>query len=152
VAESCNGLDDDCDGTIDDGAGCPCEVETYGGHAYQLCPTARSWLAARMSCESYGYSLAVIETAGEDAFVYGEMASRGFIDTWIGLNDVLTEMTWVWLDGTPLAYTHWDAGEPNDGAGGEDCGVIMRMTGRETEWDDRSCDTEYPYVCEAPAP
>lgn len=150
--EACNGLDDDCDARIDEGAGCPCDRREHGGHAYLVCPDARSWLGARSRCEASGYTLAVVETAAEDAFLYGEIASRGLDDTWIGLNDAVTEGTWVWLDGVPLGYEHWDEGEPNDGAGGEDCGVIMTREGRESEWDDRPCDGERPYLCEAGAP
>jgi len=153
-AEGCDGDDDDCNTRIDEGAACPGPVvQGAPGTAYLLCDEERSWAAARMVCESVGYSLAVIDDATEDALVYGELDARGFADTWIGLNDILTEMSWVWLDGIALGYTHWDDGEPNDGGdGGEDCGVIMTRDGRESEWDDRACDSERPYVCEAPAP
>lgn len=150
-AETCDGTDEDCDGTVDEAAGCPCDVVSRDGHGYMLCPGPRTWLAARMHCELFGYSLAVVEDAAEDAFVFGEVDGRSFDDTWLGHNDVLTEGTWVWLDGVPLAYTHWDAGEPND-SGGEDCGVVMTAAGRESEWDDRSCGDERPYVCESPPP
>lgn len=153
-AEVCDGEDDDCDTRVDEGAACPCPVvQGAAGTAYLFCDEDRSWAAARMVCEGTGYSLAVVEDATEDALIYGELAARGFADAWIGLNDILTEMTWVWLDGVPAAYTHWDDGEPNDGSsGGEDCGVIMTREGRESEWDDRPCDSERPYVCETPAP
>ena len=152
--EVCDGEDDDCDTRVDEGAACPCPVvQGAAGTAYLFCDEDRSWAAARMVCEGTGYSLAVVEDATEDALIYGELAARGFADAWIGLNDILTEMTWVWLDGVPAAYTHWDDGEPNDGSsGGEDCGVIMTREGRESEWDDRPCDSERPYVCETPAP
>lgn len=152
--ETCDGTDEDCDGVIDDGAMCPCPVVAFAAHAYLFCgASARTWAAARATCESVGYSLVVIENAPEDAFVYGELAARGFADTWVGLNDLVTETSWVWLNGVPVLYTHWDSGEPNDGGtSGEDCGVIMTRAGRESEWDDRDCASERPFVCEAPAP
>ena len=33
----CNGLDDDCNGVIDDGDVCPCQVLRNNGRLYQLC-------------------------------------------------------------------------------------------------------------------
>ncbi len=153
VAESCDGADEDCDERIDEGvAGCPCETLVRGDHTYMLCPMGRSWPGARLHCESYGYSLAVVQDGGEDRFLYEGIAARDFADTWIGHNDLLEEGAWVWLDGIPIVYSHWDEGEPNDG-GGEDCGLIMTRHGRESEWDDRPCESERPYICEAsPAP
>ncbi len=151
AAETCDGADEDCDGSIDEGGVCPCPVVERAGRAYLFCDaTTRSWAAARVSCESVGYALVAVEDATEDAFVYGQLASRGFADTWVGLNDLVTEMTWVWNGGVPVVYTHWDSGEPNDGgSSGEDCGVIMTRSGRESEWDDRDCGDARPYVCEA---
>jgi len=147
--ESCDGVDDDCDGHIDEGAaGCPCEALVRDTQTYMVCPTPRSWAGARLFCESHGYTLAIVESAAEDAYLYDAIAARGFSDTWIGHNDLLEEGRWVWLDGSPLVYSHWDEGEPNDG-GGEDCGLIMTRHGRESEWDDRPCESERPHICEA---
>lgn len=149
--EVCNGLDDDCDGVVDNGAACPCDVAHLLGGSYLLCGPPRSFAAARASCQSLGYDLAVIEDPDEDAAIYGEIASRGFLDTWIGLSDAEDEDTWVWVDGSLLTYEHWDSGEPNDGGThGEDCALMMTSPGREAEWDDRPCNTDRPYVCEAP--
>jgi len=156
-AEVCDGEDDDCDSRIDEGAGCPCPVlQGPSGNAYLICDRAEAdelgWTQARAECEAVGYALVEIDDAAEDAFVYAAIDSRGLGTTWIGLNDRDTEMTWVWLDGTPLGYEHWDAGEPNDGSGsGEDCAVIMTAPpSRASEWDDRTCSDGYDYVCEAP--
>ena len=148
--ESCNGIDDDCDGIVDEQAGCPCDVEVRGTSAYLICADRRAWTEAADGCAAVGYTLVVIEDGAEDAFVYGEIDRRGLPDTWIGFNDRETEGRFVWLDGVPGAYTHWDGGEPNNGGnGGEDCAVLMTADGRRTEWDDRPCGTDRPYVCEA---
>lgn len=149
AAETCNGLDDDCDGAIDDGAGCPCDVAVRDGRPYLICVNQMGWFAARNICHSVGYDLAVANDAGEDAFLFGELQRRGLGGAWIGLNDHVAEGQWVWLDGQPLLYSHWDQGEPNNGGnGGEDCGIIMTDPNRAAEWDDRECDSTRPFLCE----
>lgn len=159
LPETCNGRDDDCDGAIDEDAGCPCEVIAGPGgvpgrlSAYLLCREGRNWVLARQLCQGVGYDLVALEDAAEDAFVYGAIASRGFGGTWLGLNDRAAEGVWIWLDGAPVGYSHWDRGEPNDGGnGGEDCGIVMTGDGRQTEWDDRGCESVRPFVCEAASP
>jgi hypothetical protein len=147
VDEVCNGLDDDCDDAIDEGAGCPCPVAQVGDVPLLLCDQSLEWPAARDLCRTAGYDLVVLQAAEVDAFIYSEMQARGFGDTWIGLNDRQNEGHWVWLDGIPTGYTHWDGGEPNDGGSGEDCALIMTANGRQAEWDDRPCAQPHPFVC-----
>jgi hypothetical protein len=159
LPEACNGRDDDCDGAIDEEAGCPCDVVAgpIAGPAesstYLLCREGRNWVLARQFCQGFGYDLVALEDGAEDTFIYGAIAARGFGGTWLGLNDRAAEGQWVWLDGAPVLYSHWDQGEPNDGGnGGEDCGVVMTGDGRQSEWDDRGCESVRPFVCEAAAP
>ncbi|MEO8698840.1 MAG: C-type lectin domain-containing protein [Kofleriaceae bacterium] len=93
-----------------------------------------TYAAAKLACESIDAHLAVLTTAALDT------AAEAFVgtnDTWIGLDDLATEATFVWVDGTPLAFANFHAGEPND-SGGEDCAVIAGLrTGKQ--WDDRPC-------------
>ena len=118
---------------------------------YLVCSTTMGWFAARNLCHSVGYDLAVVDDAGEDADLLQELNRRGLGNTWLGLNDHLAEGQWVWLDGQPLMYSHWDSGEPNNGGDGEDCGVLMTDEGRRSEWDDRDCDSARPFLCELSA-
>jgi len=149
VAETCDGTDEDCDDRIDEGATCPCEQLSWEGRSYLFCDAERSWPGARMHCESTGYSLAVIDDASEDSFVFAAVLAREWGDTWLGHNDLVDEGVWSWLDGEAMRYVNWDVGEPNDGGDrGEDCGVVMTADGRESYWDDRPCDGERTYVCE----
>jgi len=94
----------------------------------------------------------VIDDVAENAFVYGECASRGLGSTWIGLSDRDVEMSWRWVDGSALGFERWDDGEPDDGGGsGQDCAVMITIDPTSaSRWDDRTCGTDYDYVCEAP--
>ena len=63
---------------------------------------------------------------------------------WIGLSDMAHEGKFEWQHSfTPLGeYTNWNAGEPNDQRGDEDC---VHMLGRyyrkaKWSWNDYPCD------------
>jgi len=48
---------------------------------------------------------------------------------WIGLSDARTEGTFEWLDGSPVTFTKWNVGEPNDWGSNEDCAEINAAGG-----------------------
>ena len=130
---------------------CPCPLENYMGKPYLFCASNKaSWPGAQMACQQAGYDLVIINDAGENSFIFNTLKQRGAQDTWIGLNDRGVEGNFVWVDGTtPVPYARWDDGEPNDGGGNEDCGIIMlEPQRRESKWDDRPCNRDYHYVCE----
>jgi hypothetical protein len=151
--ERCNGLDDDCDGVIDDGSPCPdnCETREREGSVYQFCRYAREWDGAASRCASYGYHLVKIEDALENAYVQSEAMALGLGSTflggnvWIGLRQALAGGAHVWEDGTAPVYTAWYAGEPN---GSGQC-VRMRLPDAGA-WGDNGCGADAFYVCETP--
>jgi hypothetical protein len=92
---------------------------------------------ATAACAAVSAHLAVLTTqAANDA----AFALAGNTDIYIGLTDQAVEGTFVWVDGTPLAFANWAPMEPNNGSGAyqEDCAIIAggRMT---SQWDDRPC-------------
>ena len=67
---------------------------------------------------------------------------------WIGLTDSSVEGIYKWeSDNSPVNYTHWARGEPNDFRGRQDCISVYggRLAGF---WDDDFCDSEHYYICE----
>lgn len=123
------------------------------GSCLVLFGTPRTWSNASAACMQLGARLLVIDDADTDLVA---RTLAGTKDVFVGLTDVVTENTFVWVDGTPLGYTNWRTGEPNDGNGNfaEDCGIINGVRGGQ--WDDRPCATdpavgvlgEYPYLCQ----
>ena len=75
----------------------------------------------------------------------------GLIEATIGITDQAVENQFVFIfSGTPVTWFTWAALQPDDyyqgqnPSQGEDC-VTMDYMGN---WQDRSCDTAYPYICE----
>jgi C-type mannose receptor len=65
---------------------------------------------------------------------------------WIGLNDRVSEVSFVWASGETARYRNWYPGEPNDN-GNQDC---AQFYGRDGTWDDDFCDESKRGICEAP--
>ncbi len=150
VDETCNGVDDDADGAIDefspvnDACGpCRYEVGPNVAFVYAFCDDAVTQPAARAHCQQLGGDLASIHDDATNDFVFDRIHDRSFI----GFNDVETEDSFVWTDGTDVDYVQWDGMEPNDAEAGQDCAV---MRDAEPNWDDVSCGQGHFYVCRGP--
>jgi hypothetical protein len=149
ATEDCDGIDEDCDGDIDEGANtCPCPVEQFDGKAYAFCADPPSpWLAAQLLCNNYGYDLVSINDDVENEFVTDLInVYDGSTDWWIGYTDQVSEGTFVWEDGSGSTYDNWEPGQPNDFLG-QDCAEIDP----DGTWNDTSClFTFNAFVCESP--
>ncbi len=142
--EVCNGKDDDCDGVADGLPACPCPVELWNGRFYHFCATGTDWTSARDACREQGAELVSIDSVTENRWLMGRIDDRfGTPEVWHGFNDVDQEGAWGWVDGSPVNYTNWRDGEPNDAGPGEDCGSWFD----DGEWNDAGCGEQRPYVC-----
>lgn len=104
-------------------------VGSVGGNHYYLSTNQLSWQQAQLQAQSNGGHLAVIPNAQTNSLLANALPT-GF--AYIGLTDEITEGTFLWVDGTPLSYTNWNPGEPNNAGGGEDY-VAISNTGT---WND----------------
>ncbi len=155
ATETCDGRDEDCSGIADDGAGCACTADTYGGHVYYFCTNdLQSWIGARDSCRGIGAELVTLDTLDENGHVMSVATATLSGPWWIGLNDRSREGTWVWADGSALgAFASWSAGEPNNGGGcwlcEENC---VEASGSVGLWNDQACNVDRPFICEDASP
>ena len=93
-----------------------------------------NWNDARVNCRTWGGDLASIASAEENAAVVSIRSPSEAGSCWIGLNDIGTEGTFVWSDGSNSSYRNWVGGAPNN-VGNEDCAHVGPIT-----WNDLPCN------------
>ncbi|MCY1064615.1 CotH kinase family protein [Nannocystis sp. RBIL2] len=147
--EMCDLDDDNCNGIWDDDPLCPhcVEKDLPGPGTAQLCFVALPFAEAEADCVVQGGHLLSIPSQEIQDWVVAEAFSIANNDWWIGLNDVDAEDDFVWTDGTPLDFTAWNEGEPNN-SGEEDCVNVPAWAGGL--WNDLACDAPRPYICQTP--
>lgn len=117
--------------------------KTFGNKCYYFSPSGvtKTWDASRKDCKERGADLVIITTQEELIFV-----SKMYAVTWIGLTDREQENMWKWVDGTDLVGEFWQAGEPNNSDGGEDCAEVSRSA---KKFNDVPCSRKFSWACEA---
>jgi len=118
----------------------------YGGHCYKYFEDPKNWTSARNDCIAQGGDLASTANAAENDFIHSITPNDRF--PWIGFNDIASENSWQWSDGSAVTYTYWNSGEPNN-SGDEDCTHIHHYSGSaDKKWNDGNCGSALPYICE----
>ncbi|MBZ5710212.1 CotH kinase family protein [Nannocystis pusilla] len=147
--EVCDLDDDNCDGIWDNDPLCPhcVEKDLPGPGTAQLCFVALPFAEAEADCVAQGGHLLAIPSQEIQDWAVAEAFAVAGSDWWIGLNDIDAEDDFVWTDGTPLGFTAWNEGEPNN-VGEEDC--VNLPTWSAGLWNDLVCDTPLPYICQTP--
>lgn len=116
----------------------------YGDHRYERVDQGMTWSQAQEYAVTHGGYLAVIGSAGEEAFVEKLIARGSQNQYWLGGHK--DEGNFVWVNGESFGYTNWDAIEPNNHRGVEDCLQILRLPNpsisgsRAMKWNDAPND------------
>ena len=125
---------------------CPGD-EAQGSSTFTFHAGPATYAEARADCQARGVDIASIHSAEENADAFALTNRR---DTWIGINDMQTEGTWVWSDGSTVGYTNWAPGEPNSYEGDEDCAIFW-SGGEYWKWYDayggQNCNARLAYLC-----
>lgn len=107
---------------------------------YFLNPQSMTGDEAQVFAESLGANLVSVQSQAENDCILNALNAIGESGTiWIGLNDATTEGTFVWYDQSPVVYTNWASGEPNQN-GNEDCVQIYPTGSEPGMWNDLDCN------------
>jgi hypothetical protein len=164
--EVCDGVDDDCDTLVDNGASCGPDVTQLNlgddGHSYLFVGNDVDWQTARDWCDARGYTLVRIETGvSGDEQTYLSFTASGMIgDTWwlaYAFRSCDADNEWDHYVGTTCvdddAVNGVNAtegadlpnGNPNDGA-------YAFFDGTSTTWEPESIlplfGANHPFICE----
>ncbi len=134
----------------------PLDALHWQGHWYKAFPERLTWTDARRRCEELGGHLACIESAAENEFLAQQVEALippndpMMFAMWIGLTDEAVEGQFRWVNDSPLRYTNWKPGEPNNSAGGEDFVAIARFNTDRTRlrWNDFGSNYSAGFLCE----
>ncbi|KAK7080950.1 hypothetical protein SK128_001701 [Halocaridina rubra] len=142
-------------------ANCPPFFESVNGKCYLFSPTlpaeerSVSWTVASERCNSYNAGLIVLGSSCEnDQILLNEIVSRSngteLADVWIGANDLLSDGSWKWADGSSVdIYSHlWSPGSPTY-TPNINCGILRRSAFPSRMYlDDANCLFAHEYICE----
>jgi gliding motility-associated-like protein len=103
---------------------------------YFINPQFMTGPQAQAYAQTFGANLISVQSASENADLVQALSNQGYSAEviWIGYSDETTEGSFVWYDGSPVVYSNWAPGEPNN-AGDEDCTQIYPDGG----WNDLNC-------------
>ncbi|NXO00784.1 MRC1 protein, partial [Rhinopomastus cyanomelas] len=129
----------------------------FFGYSYEY------WYTARRNCMRIGGDLASIRNEQVQAFLTYHLKDVSS-DPWIGLNDIDSELNFVWSDGSAVSYTNWasdspklierilyDSLHPEDGRNREqfDCVSLKRGPANDVgKWNDERCLNSRGYICQ----
>lgn len=159
--EACNAIDDNCDGTIDDGFVCPDAGTWLDGSAYLFIDYAATQTQGAAACAEHGYTLATVDTEAEQDLLSDFPNSADELALarwWIGLSDAEAEGQWTWTDGSSPTLDEWCEREPDNqhdgscvGSSEEDCVILDARAGGC--WVDVPCECAWSgTICEASPP
>ncbi|XP_028665782.1 perlucin-like protein [Erpetoichthys calabaricus] len=137
---------------------CPEGWLQHNKKCYFFSTDSMNWTASRDFCITLGGHLVIIESKAEQKFLETVLRSKEGrrLSYWIGLNDIITEGAWYWVNNVPLdgSITYWGKAiiqQPEDWKGentsGEDCAKLFKYSS-SIEWHDDSCQKEHANVCE----
>ncbi len=108
----------------------PCSMYFYN-------PQSLTGTAAQAFAQGLGASLISIQSATENACIINDLNSKGLGGIiWMGFGDEAVEGIFEWYDQSPVSYTNWAPGEPNNAGGDEDCTQIYP----DGQWNDLPCN------------
>ncbi|XP_074013154.1 macrophage mannose receptor 1-like [Numenius arquata] len=144
--------------------GCPKDWLLFKNQCYKVFGSIyENWNSARRACIKLGGNLASIHNEQVQAFLTYHLKDVSS-DPWIGLNDQLRELNFVWTDGSAVSYTNWapdspklvepvlfDTLRPEDGHNLQqfDCVSLKKGHSDDTgKWNNEECNKYKGFICQ----
>ncbi|KAM9099372.1 low affinity immunoglobulin epsilon Fc receptor isoform X2 [Sarcophilus harrisii] len=122
---------------------CPEDWQLFQKKCYFFGKEPKTWSQAKFACINLQSRLVSIKSREEQSFLTKNANNKG---CWIGLRDLDREGEFQWMDESPLNYTNWSPGEPNNQGQGEDCVAMRPFNGK---WNDAYCrGYQDSWICE----
>ena len=109
--------------------GIPADAKFFNGKWYRVYFEKLSWPNARQKCTAFGGQLVTVPNAATWEFV--KTLAKGPL-LWLGATDEATQGVWKWVDGTPVVFSAWETGQPDNAAGTQHYAVMDK----NLKWDD----------------
>uniref|UniRef100_A0A4W6EZB1 Mannose receptor, C type 1b n=1 Tax=Lates calcarifer TaxID=8187 RepID=A0A4W6EZB1_LATCA len=102
----------------------------------------KTWFEARDYCRAIGGDLLSIHSSAE--LLVGRHGRA-----WIGLHVPDPNTGYVWSDGSPVNFQHWQEGEPNNFNNAESCAEFRIYNwDEEGSWNDVHCESYNDWLCQ----
>jgi hypothetical protein len=158
LAETCNGLDDDCDDAIDEDTTCrscitpgscsDCVRFEAGGRLYQSCPAVTGYRYWGRVCGTLapGYDLAVPNDGAENDAIAAQLRTVPGLNAyhWIGVNDFVEDGTYITVAGGRIDAAASLA--PTGGSHADEGAVLLQAF--SGNWEDWPLITSHRALCE----
>ncbi len=152
-AASCDGLDRECQPTLDEPE-CPsgCTGTLQGGASYMACTVSATFNDAEVLCQAQHMHLVEVDSESENTIVTQLAGSLGSY-VWIGGSDLAENGTFAWLAGAAFfragapvsgAYQHFADGEPLAGAARH---CVQLHDDPPGYWYVTSCSESKQFIC-----
>lgn len=125
-----------------------CTTDKWAGTRYHLCDGPVDRDTAQLRCQAYGGYLATVGDLVTNSFLRG-MSATSAATAFIGLSDLKVTGQYEWSTGTMASWTNWAPGQPDHYMGVEHCAQLSDAA-KSTLWNDISCATALPYICQLP--
>ncbi|XP_039608771.1 CD209 antigen-like protein C [Polypterus senegalus] len=137
---------------------CPQNWMLFNSKCYLFSSNKLTWTDGLDGCKAEGAHLVIIESEEEQTFLLNEMSKQSSQKPyWIGLNDIVTEGQFFWVDNKRLDRSksfwgvNWDGFmEPDNWRNQEDC-VQIQKNATASGWYDACCSQTNNVICEKAA-
>ncbi|KAI8500542.1 hypothetical protein Bbelb_221080 [Branchiostoma belcheri] len=121
---------------------CPGGGREYNNHCYLLVTEKVNWITANSRCRQLGANLSSIRDSEENDFFADFIENvKGMLryQVWCGLKRGV-DGQFRWTDGSPLSYTNWAPGEPDNNGDApfgkeQPCVTVVSKAGRPFFWE-----------------